>query len=202
MSHIAYYRVSQKDQSIESQKAALTHGHLVEHEFMDEGVSGAVIATKRPGFAEMMKYIRKGDTLHVYAVDRLGRDAIDVQQTIRALLDKEVTVQINGLGQISKGAGEIVVAVLAQVAEMERQRILERTASGRAVAKASLAAIGKTHKGKDSLGRKRVITEAEVQTFRGTGEGRKSISETAKHFEVSEATIKRCLNPATRKKAA
>lgn len=201
MSHIAYYRVSDKSQSTASQKAALTHADLIEHEFCDEGVSGAIMASKRPGFSELLKYIRAGDTLHVYAVDRLGRDAIDVQTTIRALLDKGVTIHINSLGFIGKGVGELIVAVLAQVADLERHRINERTANGRTLAQASLAATGKTHKGKESMGRKRVITEQEVVTFRGTGENRKSIAETAKHFEVSEATIKRCLNPATRKQA-
>jgi len=197
MSHIAYFRVSQNGQSIESQKAALTNGHLVEKEFTDEGVSGAIIAAKRPGFAAMLDYVRAGDTLHVYAVDRLGRDAIDVQTNVNALLEKGVAVEINGLGQISKGAGEIVVAVLAQVAQMERIRIMERTAAGRAVAVASLAATGKTHKGKDSMGRPQKLDDAAVAKWRE--DNKASISQTAKHFEVSEATIKRCLNPATRK---
>jgi len=201
MSQIAYYRVSDKSQSTASQKSALTHASLIEKEFFDEGVSGAIVTANRPGFSKLLDFIRDGDTLHVYAVDRLGRDAIDVQTTIRALLDKGVTLHINGLGFIGKGVGELIVAVLAQVADMERHRINERTANGRAVAVASLAATGKTHKGKESMGRKRIITEAEVREYRSTGEGRKSIAETAKHFEVSEATIKRCLNPATRKQA-
>ena len=134
----------------------------------------------------------------MYAVDRLGRDAIEVQNTNRTLLEKGVTLHINDLGFIGKGAGELILAVLGQVADMERHRINERTTSGRTVALASLAATGKTHKGKDSMGRKRVITEAEVQVFHGTGEGRQNIAKTAKNCQVSEATIKRCLNPATR----
>ena len=200
MTHIAYYRVSDKSQTIASQKALLMHPELIEHEYTDEGVSGAIVAANRPAFAEMMKFIRKGDTLHVYALDRLGRDSIDVQTTVRGLLAKGVMVQVNKLGLIADNdIGRMTVAILAQMAEMERARIMERTAAGRAVAFASLAATGKTHKGKESMGRKRVITEAEVLAFRGTGEGRKSIAETAKHFEVSDATIKRCLNPTTRK---
>lgn len=82
-----YYRVSTNGQSIEAQKAALPHAKLIEREFMDEGVSGSIPATDRPGFAAMVDYVREGDTIHVYAVDRLGRDAIDIQ-TIRALLKK------------------------------------------------------------------------------------------------------------------
>ena len=190
MAHIAYYRVSTKDQSIAAQKAALTHGDKIEREFMDEGISGAVVAANRPGFAEMMSYVRAGDTIHVYAVDRLGRDAIDVQTTIRALLLKGVKLEINGLGQISSnGVGELIIAVLAQVADMERQRIAQRTQSGRELAQATLAATGRTHKGKTSMGRKVKADGAEVKAWRSTNG--KSISETAVHFQLSESTVKR-----------
>lgn len=190
MSHIAYYRVSTKDQSVAAQKAALTYADKIEHEYMDEGVSGSIVAADRPGFAEMMKYIRKGDTLHVYAVDRLGRDAIDVQTTIRALLKKGVTLEINRLGQIAdNGVGELIVAVLAQVADLERQRIAQRTESGRNLAKATLAVTGKTHKGKDSLGRPAKADAAAVRVWRTTND--KSISETAAHFGLSGSTVKR-----------
>ena len=77
MTRIAYYRVSTADQSVESQRHAMGGGF--DDEFDDIGVSGAVPAAQRPGFAKLLSYIRKGDTLHVYAVDRLGRDALDVQ---------------------------------------------------------------------------------------------------------------------------
>lgn len=189
MNHIAYYRVSTTDQSIEAQRAALAQAHRVDREFMDEGVSGAVLAANRPGFSALLNYIRDGDTLHVYAVDRLGRDALDVQTTIRALLAKGVTVEIRGLGQIAKGVGELIIAVLAQVADMERQRIAERTANGREVAKASLAATGKTHRGKVSLGRRPQGDAEAVKTWRK--ENSASIRETAAHFILSDSTVKR-----------
>jgi len=189
MAHIAYYRVSDKSQTIASQKAALTHASLIEREFTDEGVSGAVVAANRPGFSELLKFIRAGDTLHVYAVDRLGRDAIDVQTTIRALLQKEVTIHVNSLGYIGNGVGELIVAVLAQVADLERQRINERTQAGWKLAKATHAATGKTHKGKDSLGRRPKADAAEVKAWRELK--KESISATAKHFGLSDSTVKR-----------
>lgn len=189
MTHIAYYRVSDSSQSIQSQKAALTHASLIEHTFMDEGVSGAIPAANRPGFAALLTYIRSGDTLHTYAVDRLGRDAIDVQTTIRALIDKGVIIHINGLGAIGKGVGELIVAVLAQVADMERARINERTAAGRALAQATLDATGKTHRGKASMGRPVKADASTVKAWREKdGE---SILSTAKEFKISTATVKR-----------
>ena len=189
MAHIAYYRVSTTDQSVQAQKAALAQGCSIDREFMDEGISGAVLAANRPAFGALLNYIREGDTLHVYAVDRLGRDAIDVQSTIRTLLAKGVQVHVRGLGVIGKGVGELIVAVLAQVAEMERERIRERTATGRETAKASLAATGKTHRGKDSLGRPPRGDAAEVRAWRA--ENRASIRATAEHFNLSDSTVKR-----------
>jgi putative DNA-invertase from lambdoid prophage Rac len=189
MAHIAYYRVSDKTQSIASQKAALTHASLIEREFTDEGVSGAIVAANRPGFSELLNYIRSGDTLHVYAVDRLGRDAIDVQTTIRALLKKGVTIHVNSLGYIGNGVGELIVAVLAQVADMERQRINERTQAGWKLAKATFATTGKTHKGKDSLGRRPKADAQAVKAWKQ--ENKASISATAAHFGLSDSTVKR-----------
>jgi len=170
----------------------MMQGTAFNREFIDEGVSGAVLAANRPGFAELLKYARQGDTVHVYAVDRLGRDAIDIQTTIKAFLAKGVSVNVCGLGLIAKGVGELIVAVLAQVAEMERERIRERTSNGRNVAKASLAATGKTHRGKDSLGRPAKGEASAVRDWRK--ENKASIAATAKQFNLSDSTVKRyCL---------
>ena len=189
MNHVAYYRVSTSDQSIESQRAALVHGQKMDREYIDEGVSGAVLAAQRPGFRALLDYIREGDTLHVYAVDRLGRDAIDVQTTIRALIDKGVIVDIRGLGKIAKGVGELIIAVLAHVADLERERIRERTAGGRELARATLAATGKTHRGKDSLGRPYRGDAAAVRMWREKHDA--TIKQTAEQFNLSSSTVKR-----------
>lgn len=189
LSNIAYYRVSTNGQSIEAQRAALSHGITLDKEFSDEGVSGGIPALHRPGFHQLMSYVREGDTLHVYAVDRLGRDAIDVQMTIKTLLARKVTVHVRGLGPIAAGVGELIVAVLAQVAEMEKARIAERTSTGRRLAKESLTATGLTHRGKASLGRPAKADAASVRIWKEVN--KMSISATARHFQLSESTVKR-----------
>jgi putative DNA-invertase from lambdoid prophage Rac len=184
---IAYYRVSTIDQSIESQRSAM--GGDFAMEFLDEGVSGAIPAAKRPGFAAMLQGLTKGATVHVYAVDRLGRDAIDVQSTVRDLLARGVSVHVHGLGLISKGAGELILAVLAQVADMERQKITERTAAGRQAARESLARTGLTHRGKASLGRPAKESAQNVAAWRLANGA--SVAQTAEHWGLSTATVKR-----------
>lgn len=187
MHRIAYYRVSTGDQSIESQRLAL--GGDFDQEFSDEGVSGGTLAAKRPGFADLLSKVRSGDRVHVYAVDRLGRDALDVQATVRLLIDKGVTVDVHGLGPIGRGVGELILAVLAQVADMERHRIKERTQAGRAAARAALEATGRTHRGKESLGRPMAQDAAAVVAWRR--ENAASIAQTARQFGLSPATVKR-----------
>lgn len=187
MSRIAYFRVSTESQSVESQRKAL--GGSFDKEFIDEGVSGATRAVDRPGFASLLSYVREGDTVCVTAIDRLGRDALDVQGVVRDLIGKGVTIDVQGLGPIAKGVGELVVAVLAQIADMERQRIKERCDAGRAVAKASLAANGKTHRGKPSLGRPFAADTDAVVRWRRANKA--SIAQTAQEFGLSAATVKR-----------
>ena len=202
MAHIAYLRVSTTDQSVDAQRHVLlqaAYAGRFDKEFHDQGVSGAIPAAQRPGFAALLSFVREGDTLHVYAVDRLGRDALDVQATVRHLIERGVIVDIHGLGPIARGVGELILAVLAQVADMERDRIKERTAAGRDKARDSLAATGRTHRGKVSMGRplgtvgkpgaRTIVDPAAVRSWRET-QG-KSIAETAAHWGMSAASVKR-----------
>lgn len=190
---IAYFRVSTGDQSVEAQRAAM--GNSFDREFVDEGISGSSLAGHRPAFAKLLEQVRSGDSVHVYAVDRLGRDALDVQATVRGLIERGVTVDVHGLGPIGRGVGELILAVLAQVAEMERRKIAERTAAGRHAARAALLATGKTHRGKDSLGRPFKAEGAAVAKWRRDNQA--SIAETAQRFSISLATVKRYCAAAT-----
>lgn len=185
--HLAYYRVSTGDQSVEAQRSAM--GGTFDREYADEGVSGSIMAVDRPAFAKLLEQVRPGDTVHVYAVDRLGRDALDVQATVRRLIDAGVTVDVHGLGPIGRGVGELILAVLAQIADMERRRIAERTAAGRAAARKALIETGRTHRGKTGLGRPYAGDGALVAQWRR--ENGASISATAAHFRLSPATVKR-----------
>ncbi|MGY4478631.1 recombinase family protein [Bradyrhizobium sp. USDA 3364] len=197
MIRIAYYRVSTTDQSIEAQRHAM--GGDFAMEFQDNGVSGATLAAERPGFSAMLAAIRamkKKPELCVYAVDRLGRDSIDVQCTVRDLRALGVRVNVHGLGPIEGDTGELLLALLAQIAQMERNRIRARADAGRAAAREALALTGKTHRGKTSLGRPVEHDAAEVAKWRR--ENGASITATARHFSASAATVKRACAAAAR----
>jgi putative DNA-invertase from lambdoid prophage Rac len=190
MQRIAYYRVSTTDQSIESQRHAMGAGFSME--FQDEGVSGAIPACERPGFAAMLatvKAMKVKPELCVYAVDRLGRNSIDVQTTVRDLRASGVRVNIHGLGPVEGETGELLLTLLAQFAQMERNRIKARADSGRAAARDSLARTGLTHRGKVSLGRPAKADAHQVARWRKEHAASQSV--TAKQFGLSIATVKR-----------
>lgn len=187
MSRISYLRVSSFEQSVEAQRNAL--GGSFDKEFVDSGVSGAVLAKDRPAFADLLRYVREGDTVTVYSVCRLGRDALDVQSTVRSMIDRGIVIEVVGLGQIGRGVGELILAVLSQIADMERLKIKERCEAGRVAGRASLAATGLTHRGKASLGRSKIHDPVAVAHWRRAN--RASISQTARQFEVSIQTVKR-----------
>lgn len=198
MTTVYYLRVSTKDQTIASQRMLLdisddTPGDTV---FTDEGVSGSVDALDRPGFAACARYCRKGDILRVTALDRLGRNAIDVQRTFEALMAKGVVVDVMGMGVIAGEVGTLLVTILSGVAQMERARIAQRTEAGRETARLLLAQGKRTQNGKASLGRPvgRVaggvqVKPGEVAAWRS--ENKASIQATADHWQLSTATVKR-----------
>ncbi len=180
MAVIGYLRVSTGEQSIGAQRHSIEQTHKVETWFADEGVSGAVKALQRPGFAELFKFIRKGDTLIVPAVDRLGRNTIDVLNTVEALQGKGVSIISLREGfDLSTPIGKAMLTMLAAVAELERSNIKTRQMAGIAKAKAE----GKT------LGREKIIDDAAVATWRK--ENSASIKLTAEHFGISLASVKR-----------
>ena len=178
MATVAYYRVSTTEQSIENQRRELEKVYSIDREFSDNGVSGTVEAVERDGFAAMLNYVREGDTLLTVDIDRLGRDAIDVQQTITTLKAMGVNIIITRLGvDLNSDAGELLITIMSKVAEMERKKMLERQRAGIARAKAE----GKYK------GSKKSVDPVVVRKVRKT----MSIAETAEHLNISVATVKR-----------
>ena len=180
MAVIGYIRASTGDQSVEAQRHSIGQLHKVEEWFADEAVSGLVRAADRPGFAGLLKYIRKGDTLIVGAVDRLGRDTLDVLSTVEALQAKGVAIISLREGfDLSTPIGKAMLTMLAAVADLERSNIKARQMAGIQRAKAE----GK------ALGREKSIDDAEVAAWRRKNTA--SIAATAAKFGISTASVKR-----------
>lgn len=180
MTVLAYVRVSTDDQSTDAQRHSIAALHNVEHWFADEATTGGTKALERPGFADLFKFARKGDTLIVSAIDRLGRDTIDVLVTVEALKAKGVTVLSMREGfDLSSPIGKAMLAMLAAVAELERSNIKAR----------QLAGIARARSQGQKLGAPKRIDDEAVRVWRRANSA--TIQETATQFDISVAAVKR-----------
>ncbi len=177
---VAYARVSTDDQTCENQRRTISARYAVAKWFTDDGVSGAVAATERPALAALLAYVREGDVVIVAAIDRLGRNTIDVLSTVEALKAKGVSVVSMREGfDLATPAGKLMLTMLAAVAELERENLKARQLAGLERAKAEGKALGRT----------KAIDDAAMCAWRA--ENSASIKATAEHFGISAASVKR-----------
>lgn len=144
----AYCRVSTSEQATENQIVAIRQAgyDILDNRVVSETVSGGVQAMKRKGFADMVTHkLEKGDRLVVLKLDRLGRDNIDVQQTIAMLVDKGIDVVSLDLPvrNLSSAEGKLMLQMFSAFAEFEKSRIIERTKEGLARAKTEGKKLGR-----------------------------------------------------------
>lgn len=137
---IGYMRVSKADgsQILDLQRDALmTAGVETEYLYQDMA-SGR--KDDRPGLAACLKALRKGDTLMVWKLDRLGRDLHHLVNVVHDLTGRGVGLKVlTGQGaaiDTTTAAGKLVFGIFAALAEFERELISERTRAGLASARA------------------------------------------------------------------
>jgi DNA invertase Pin-like site-specific DNA recombinase len=130
---IGYARVSTGEQTLNLQRDALVKAAC--EKVFTETASGA--KADRPVLAEVLTYLRPGDTLVVWRLDRLGRSLKHLIETIadlqaRGVGFKSLTEQID----TTTPGGKLVFHVFGALAEFERDLIRERTNAGLAAARA------------------------------------------------------------------
>lgn len=182
MAVFGYGRVSTSTQHTENQRLELeSAGFKIDYWFSDTGLSGKTCASQRPEFSLLLDKIRDGETLVVSKLDRLGRDAVDVLQTIRLLGSRGIQVIVLQLGKVdlTSVAGKLLLTMLVAVAEMERDLLIERTQAGLERAKAQGKILGRPSKTNDQQ-------RQEIRTLLTEGV---SVSEAARQFNVSRANI-------------
>ena len=132
-----YARVSTAAQSrdgnsLEEQVVALQKYGC--HKIIEEAFTGKTM--ERPKFQKLLEILKEGDTLVVCKLDRFARTAIDGVQTVRELFEKGVRVHILNMGLIENTlTGNLILTVMLAFAEYERGMIVERTQTGKAVAR-------------------------------------------------------------------
>ncbi|MFP3246716.1 MAG: recombinase family protein, partial [Paraburkholderia sp.] len=181
---ISYLRVSTAGQTVENQRQAITAaGFKVAKEFADEATSGTIAADSRDGWAKCSAYLREGDTLVVYALDRLGRSTVDVLTQINALSARGVRLVILMQGfDTDTPAGKLALTMFAAFAEFEHGIRKERQREG--IARARLES-GKYQ------GRKPKLTAEQQSELKRRFDAGENRSQLAREFEVDRVTVHR-----------
>jgi DNA invertase Pin-like site-specific DNA recombinase len=179
---LGYARVSTSEQSLDRQNDELrAAGAEMVYQEVGSGKKGAI----RPEWDELLRSLRQGDTLMVTELSRLGRSTSQLSQLADDLSDRGVALRILNLG-IDTGtpSGRLIYQIIAAVAEMERELLIERTNSGLAASRA------RGRKG----GRKREFSPKAVwKAQEQYDKGELSVTEIARLAGVSRQTLYRYL---------
>lgn len=179
---IGYARISTSEQSLNLQIDALKKEGC--NKIFSDIASGA--KTERKGLNEALNFLRKGDTLLVWRLDRLGR-------TVKHLIDTLNWLEEQGIGFKSlhenidtiSPTGKLVTNIFMALAEFERNLIRERTKAGLEAARA---------RGK-SGGRPKLLSPAEADNLRKLFEaGNNTTTELCKLFNISSTTLYKYVN--------
>ena len=178
---VGYVRVSTIAQTLEQQNAALAAAGVTKT--FSDTMSGA--KDDRPGLASLMDYVREGDTVVVWKLDRLGRNTLHILETVKALTDRGVTLVSTTDGiDSSTAAGRMMIGVLGSLAEYERELVKERTALKRAMSLANGTKFGR---------RKKVTDAGHIATARRMKDDGHTARDIAKYLGVSRGTLYRYL---------
>ena len=176
-----YARVSTDDQNPALQVAALQKAGC-KTVFKDDGISGAT--TKRPALLRCLKVLKRGDTLTVWKLDRLGRSLRD----LIAMLDdlKHRGVKFHSLTEAidtETPTGRAMWQMIGVLAELERSLITERTKAGVAAARARGV----------KFGRKPKLTRQQISQARKLIAQGERPEDVAASFHVGRTTLYRAL---------
>jgi DNA invertase Pin-like site-specific DNA recombinase len=179
--YVGYVRVSTVTQTLDQQNAALAAAGVTKT--FSDTMSGA--KDDRPGLAALLDYVRDGDTVVVWKLDRLGRNTLNILETVKALTDRGVTLisTTDGIDS-STAAGRMMIGVLGSLAEYERELVKERTALKRAMSLANGTKFGR---------RKKVAQSSHIETARRMKTDGHVAKDIAKYLGVSRATLYRYL---------
>ena len=178
---IGYARVSNEGQYLRMQKDALKNCGC--EDIFTDIASGA--KTARPGLHSALSHLRKGDTLVVWRLDRLGRSLSHLIQTIKELSDKKIgfkSLQEN-IDTITSG-GQLIFHIFGALAEFERELIRERTRAGLKAARAR-GRLG---------GRPFVLSKREIKKLKKHYNKKElSVKEICRLFNITKPTLYRYL---------
>ena len=150
--NFGYMRVSTNEQNLDRQQTAL-EPYITDSKYVySDKASGKDM--EREGFQNMLKAMRKGDTLYVKSIDRLGRNKEQIKNYLQYFKDEGIRVKIidmpttmqdvpDGQEWVIDMINNIMIEVYTSIAEQERDTLLQRQKEGIASAKAKGKHLGR-----------------------------------------------------------
>ena len=174
---IGYARVSTHEQNLALQKDALQK--IGCEPIFEDKVTG--LAASRPGINEALSYLRPGDTLVVWRLDRLGRSLKHLIELVGKLEKKKIGFRsLQEHIDTTNSGGKLIFHIFGALAEFERNLIQERTKAGLEAARA---------RGKKG-GRPKTLNEKEIEVaVRLYNERKNSIKEICQIMKISKTTL-------------
>lgn len=180
---VGYARVSTEEQNLDLQFDALRQAGC--EQFFHDEMSGA--KTERPGLSEALSFVRPGDTLVVWRLDRLGRSLKDLIARVEELKGRGIEFRsLHEAIDTASPSGKLQFHIFSALAEFERDLIRERTLAGLKAARA---------RGKVG-GRRRTMTPEKVKlAAKLIQDPHVSVDEICRTLRVSRATLYRHVSP-------
>ncbi len=194
---IFYARVSTAEQNVSIQRThAEAAGFSFDEVVVDDGISGySLKLSEREGGKRLFDMLRKGDTLVVRWVDRLGRNYSDISAAIREFMARGVIIRtvINGMqfdgattDPLQQAIRDAMIGFMAAMAQAQLEATKEAQKAGIAYAKESGS----------YLGRKPTFTKSKVELALSMKTGGQSVTTIAKSLSLSRQTVYRiCDDP-------
>lgn len=140
-----YARVSTKGQAKDGNSLEAQEKEILERyenaKIYKEAYTGTT--TDRPIFNDIIDQIKENDMIVVTKLDRLARNTVEGIQIVKEIFKKKASVHVLNVGLLEDTAmGQFFITTLLAVAELERNQIVERTQTGKAMAKANAQAKG------------------------------------------------------------
>ncbi len=194
MERYGYVRVSAKDQNPERQFLAMQEQQIKEDNIYMDKMSGQDFS--RPQYLKLLKKLKKGDVFVVKSIDRLGRDYGEILEQWR-IITKSIgaDIQVIDMPLLNTNYGnedltgtliaDLVLQILAYVAETERIFIKQRQAEGIAAAKLKGVKFGC---------QKKAVPEGFEKYYKMWDDGEISLRKAAKALKMSHSTFyRRCM---------
>lgn len=183
---IGYARVSTDDQNLDLQLDALSNVNC--ETIYEDRISGT--KSERPGLQNALKYIREGDILVVWRLDRLSRSLKDLIEIVNKLEERKIGLRsVQESIDTTSSSGKLIFHMFGALAEFERNLIRERTMAGLSAARS---------RGKNGGRPKTLTQDKQALAVKLYNEREHTVSKICEIMNISKPTLYKYINAVTK----